>query len=543
MKKLKYLVSMFTLLIFLGCPQSPEIPEDDYFITLPDSGIGFVEPGNDNLLYLGGILLPTGIYKGQMLIDKDGIIVYIGRDAESQPEASDATKLTCAYGLAVPGFIDAWRHTTYAGGTLSSSFGTERFEHRHDWRLGLRGHTKIDYSNPDIQLWDEIGLIMTGTTTVMGTANTSGFVRNLTSGLYSEELFDNSDSNILDTFPLGDVVGNMSDVLGFDYPELPSWPKSANDITYSFIVSEGIDPEARNEFLTISNTDSVTNTTNIINETINVVHGIGLKAVDYKLMADAGTSLVWTPRSDLFLYGNTAMVTVFDTLGGNIALGSTWSITGSINTLLEIQTAAFFNKTYLNNYFSDLEIINMATINSARAFNVDGKIGSLDINRLADFSIFDTRDVSDYQAVFEADQSGITLVFREGKALYGDTYLIDELRSDTINSETIVIGDTTKRIYTIDEIGKTIAVLEGEAAASPLPLIYNASTLNTKIVPYRTGEYSGEISTSDNDGDGIENDVDNAPNIFNPIRPLDNGVQADSDGDGIGDVADPEPLL
>ena len=46
--------------------------------------------------------------------DADTYFEYV--NAEDYPESIGATKLTCAYGLAVPGFIDAWRHTTFAGG-------------------------------------------------------------------------------------------------------------------------------------------------------------------------------------------------------------------------------------------------------------------------------------------------------------------------------------------------------------------------------------------------------------------------------------------
>ncbi len=67
-------------------------------------------------------------------------------------------------------------------------------------------------------------------------------------------------------------------------------------------------------------------------------------------------------------------------------------------------------------------------------------------------------------------------------------------------------------------------------------------------VPARTAAvsgstiYTGVPTADDGDGDGIPNSMDNCPTVFNPVRPVDNGMQGDADGDGIGDVCDPCPL-
>ena len=49
-------------------------------------------------------------------------------------------------------------------------------------------------------------------------------------------------------------------------------------------------------------------------------------------------------------------------------------------------------------------------------------------------------------------------------------------------------------------------------------------------------------SASDADGDGVNDDDDDCPSVFDPVRPMDNGTQPDSDGDGRGDACDPCPL-
>ncbi len=59
--------------------------------------------------------------------------------------------------------------------------------------------------------------------------------------------------------------------------------------------------------------------------------------------------------------------------------------------------------------------------------------------------------------------------------------------------------------------------------------------------PYRDS-YPNGISATDLDGDGVPDTSDDCPNVFNPIRPMDDGGQADVDQDGVGDVCDKQPL-
>jgi hypothetical protein len=61
-------------------------------------------------------------------------------------------------------------------------------------------------------------------------------------------------------------------------------------------------------------------------------------------------------------------------------------------------------------------------------------------------------------------------------------------------------------------------------------------------VPARPGEFTGVPSASDPDGDGLEGADDNCASVFNPVRPIDGGAQADADGDGVGDPCDESPV-
>ena len=82
---------------------------------------------------------------------------------------------------------------------------------------------------------------------------------------------------------------------------------------------------------------------------------------DVEMLASRDVSIVWAPRRNISLYGMTAPATVFDNLGVNIALGSDWLPSGSINLLRELQCAKSLSSTYYASQLSDHDLAGMVT--------------------------------------------------------------------------------------------------------------------------------------------------------------------------------------
>src|SRR5207302_5230387 len=118
----------------------------------------------------------------------------------------------------------------------------------------------------------------------------------------------------------------------------------AMDDAYFPHVSEGIDTVARNEFLCASS--SMNGGQDLSQPQSAFIHSIGLTAPDYALMAGEGVALIWSPRSNVRLYGDTAMVTAAARLGVLIALGTDWTPSGSMNMLRELRCADSLNRGY-----------------------------------------------------------------------------------------------------------------------------------------------------------------------------------------------------
>src|SRR6185312_2168902 len=105
-----------------------------------------------------------------------------------------------------------------------------------------------------------------------------------------------------------------------------------------------------------------------------------------------------------------------------------------------------------------------------------------------------------------------------------------------------------KRVCVQSEIGKSYSALQTAGGTQYAAFYCGAPPKEPSCTPQRwtslnsSTVYTAGPTAGDSDGDGIPDATDNCPTIFNPVRPMDNGVQPDSDGDGIGDACDPCPL-
>ncbi len=122
----------------------------------------------------------------------------------------------------------------------------ERFEHRHDWRRGLNGHTRIPYSSGASHAeiaWGELRHLMGGATSLNGSGSVSGFLRNLDRSSLEEGLAQRAVH--YQTFPLDDSSGTTQ-TSDCDYGSGPDTEASiAYDHSYMPHVAEGIDQRAR----------------------------------------------------------------------------------------------------------------------------------------------------------------------------------------------------------------------------------------------------------------------------------------------------------
>ena len=302
-------------------------------------------------------------------------------------------------------------------------------------------------------------------------------------------------------------------------------PKDVFPSNVAFLphVGEGIDHFAHNEILCLTGRGTNPNSpgANFQFPRSSFVHAIATTLEDGKVFQRNGMSVVWSPRSNLSLYGNTAPVVMYNKLGVNIALSTDWVPSGSINLQRELTCASHFNKWHLGEHFSNSNLWSMVTTNAAKALGLSDQIGKLAVGLNADIMAIAANGKT-YGAVWNSEPKSMRLVARSGTPLFGDEALINSLDK---NCDSIDICGSDKKVCLQGEVGMSYSALAA-ANANSYPISFcGTPTSEPACRASRPSEYPLYDLIEDWDRDGLKNSQDNCPKVFNPIRPMDKGKQ------------------
>ncbi len=528
-------------------------PDETVCEVLPPvaSGTCEVTTGSETKLIKGNILTPDGVLiGGQVAVDSGGTITCVGCNCAAGGE----TVVTCPGASVSPGLINTHDHITFTQNDPytppTKSDGTPiRYEHRHQWRKGQDSKPKIPAPGgaSGVRIsWGELRFVMGGATSIVGSGGQTGLLRNLDSTTQQEGL--NHSAVDFETFPLGDSGGTRR-TMDCDYGGTVTAASLANVKSFEPHTAEGLDLSANNEFKCESSSTYDTAGAPKVSQDLllpqtAMIHAIALKTDDYAAMALKGTGLIWSPRSNITLYGDTARVTTAAALGVEIALGTDWMPTGSMNMLRELRCADELNQTYFDHYFTDKQLWEMVTINAAAVTATDDAIGVLATGHVGDIAIFAANDKAPYRAVIEAEPKDVALVLRGGLALYGEDATVAGL---TTSCDTVDVCGSPKRVCIKREINKTWSELQTAVGDIYPAFECGVPEKEPSCVPTRPEAvngstiFTGMVTATDSDGDGLPDASDNCPKVFNPVRPMDNMIQPDLDGDMLGDACDPCP--
>jgi cytosine/adenosine deaminase-related metal-dependent hydrolase len=186
---------------------------------------------------------------------------------------------------------------------------------------------------------------------------------------------------------------------------------------------EGFDGEA------MHGVDALLNL-NILDKHCLLVHCISFSDADIKKIARARASVSWCGASNMFMFNVTAKVRKMLKAGVNVTIGTDSSATGSVNLLAEMKYDRMLYRAMYGEDLSTKTMFEMVTINAARAFWMQDRIGTLDEGKLGDILVLKGSHDDPYDNLVNASMEDIELLVLAGTPIYGEMRFADIFNGD-----------------------------------------------------------------------------------------------------------------
>jgi 5-methylthioadenosine/S-adenosylhomocysteine deaminase len=188
---------------------------------------------------------------------------------------------------------------------------------------------------------------------------------------------------------------------------------------YFYHLAEGTNPLARRTFTDLRDHD-------LLRPSLAGIHALALEAEDLARLATAGSRLVWSPFSNLLLYGKTLDLGALADSKAVFSIGSDWSPTGGKNLLEELKVARF-EVVSQGGPFAPRDLVAAVTGQPAKVLGWQGQVGTLAAGALADLLVLPGTTGDPYDRLIDAVEADVRLVVTHGIARYGNRSLVQAL--------------------------------------------------------------------------------------------------------------------
>lgn len=419
-----------------------------------------------------GTVLTDGV-----VYSRDGSITAVLPAGAPAPAGYESVPLTRTGGTVFPGLIELHNHLPYD--VLSLWQVPRKFNDRDQWSspatpeyhrfisgpMGVLGRNRDVV--PAVVRYVEMRCLLAGTTTSQGVAlaSAAGIVTHF------RGLVRNVESTGDPLLP--PAATHIADVDAADAEQFLARISGRQKLILH--LAEGLDASAREHFLALHIARGEwAITSNLIG-----IHCAALTPRDFAVFGKHGGSMVWSPLSNLLLYGATARVGAALGAGVTVALGSDWAPSGSKNLLGELKAARLAAPAG-GAELSGRDLVAMVTTNPARMLGWDAQLGSIEAGKRADLIVVAATVGDAYDTLIDATEADIALVVINGVARSGTASLMGALGLG--DGEQVRIGSTARVLNlaqaTADpqvaalSVGEAVQRLEAALAALPnAPLV------------------------------------------------------------------------
>jgi cytosine/adenosine deaminase-related metal-dependent hydrolase len=369
---------------------------------------------------------------------EDGYVAVSGAQVASVGSAKpDGVRILDTAGVILPGLIDLHGHPEY---NVFAAWEPPRvFPNRYAWRGS--DEYKVVVKEPWARLTETPSLLRDLTRYAEGRALVGGVTAiQGASAKYpdkEEALVRNVDLRIFGQHKARSIV-DLSRATDEDRSRLRA-KIDAGEVTAVYVhLAEGqpSNDRSRQEFDELVDASLLTAATVII-------HGTALTREQLRNAKDAGAKLVWSPQSNLRLYGETTPAAEALELGVPMGLGADWLPSGSQSLLAEQKVA---RRTLVRQGSSlrpdklHKRLVTMVTSDAAEIAGLGDHLGRLAAGRVADILVLERHMEDPWENVVEADPSWVELVAIGGDLAYGRADWIQELAGPAEKEDLIAWG-------------------------------------------------------------------------------------------------------
>ena len=408
----------------LGAADTSRPADDRSCAFTPAAETGRSVPG---LIVGAEVLLPEGRRPDHAVhIRFNGGIGAVAAFDSVRAAYPDAAVLDCR-GKAVlsPGFVNAHEHPAYSHAFPDANLNPG-YSHRDEWRLGLNGKVKLPSPRPlrfdpedprttAILLAMELRHLLGGATAIAGSGGVPGAIRNVGRHRRSGDvaLYD-AEADVV-TFPYSfQVVEDLRDECAGGAAH--RFPRPAGGVLDFMAYVPHVGEGRRSNCAARAEVARYLERVQRRDRRYALVHGVATDRDDYAVMRASDVTLVWSPRSNLALYGETVDVAGALEIGVRIALATDWSPSGSFNMREEIRCARRVAKG------SGLELSGetlwgMATRNGAYGLGLEDRFGAIRPGLQADLLLVRHAGGDPYEAVLTATDEDILATWIQGQVI------------------------------------------------------------------------------------------------------------------------------
>ena len=358
----------------------------------------------------GCILTPDDVLDpGHVVFGEDGTIAAVQGAAPAGVDVIDTD------GIVLPGLIDLHGHPDF--NIFAPWEPPKLFINRMQWRnsdlyhqlLRDRWDELIALGLGDLAArYAEVRALVGGTTAIQGASPRFPT---------EEALVRNVDKRVL-----GSQIGrSMVDLDERSLPDILQQIEAGAVTAFYVHVAEGRkDNEAsHHEFATLVELGGLTEATVLI-------HGTALDRDELTQVKEAGAKLVWSPQSNLRLYGETTSIAEAADIEIPIALGADWLPSGS-QSLLDEMRVARHEVALQGASITDRELVVMVTQGAASIAGLGNELGRLAQGRPADVLVLERHGEDPWESVLASDPSSVELVTIAGDLAYGRVEWVERL--------------------------------------------------------------------------------------------------------------------